>query len=37
MHPNLVVARKGLQGIWEDRPAGAGVVDLSEVGWAAAK
>jgi peptide/nickel transport system substrate-binding protein len=37
MHPRLAVTKKGLQGIWKDQPAGAGVVDLSEVGWAAAK
>jgi peptide/nickel transport system substrate-binding protein len=37
MHPRLAVTKKGLQGIWKDQPAGAAVVDLSEVGWAMAK
>jgi len=33
IHPRLVVAKKGLQGLWKDLPAGAGVTDLSEVAW----
>jgi peptide/nickel transport system substrate-binding protein len=33
IHPRLAVTKKGLQGFWKDLPAGAGVVDLSEVGW----
>src|SRR6266481_8548771 len=33
IHPRLVVAKKGLQGLWKDLPAGAGVNDLSEVAW----
>jgi hypothetical protein len=28
------VTKKGLQGLWKDLPAGAGVMDLSEVSWA---
>ena len=35
MHPRLAVARKGLQGLWQDLPALSG--DLSEVSWAPAK
>jgi peptide/nickel transport system substrate-binding protein len=35
MHPNLVVAKKGLQGLWKDLPAPA--YHVSEVGWAPAK
>ena len=31
MHPRLVVAKKGISGIWRDLPAP--VADLSEVGW----
>jgi hypothetical protein len=27
------VTKKGLQGLWKDLPAGAGVTDLSEVAW----
>jgi peptide/nickel transport system substrate-binding protein len=34
VYPRLVVAKKGVQGIWRDQPAGAGVSDLSEVSWA---
>jgi peptide/nickel transport system substrate-binding protein len=33
IHPRLVVTKKGLQGLWKDLPAGAGVNDLSEVAW----
>src|SRR5258706_53665 len=33
IHPRLVVPKKGLQGLWKDLPAGAGVNDLSEVSW----
>jgi peptide/nickel transport system substrate-binding protein len=33
IHPRLVVTKKGLQGLWKDLPAGAGVNDLSEVSW----
>jgi peptide/nickel transport system substrate-binding protein len=33
IHPRLAVAKKGLQGLWKDLPAGAGVNDLSEVAW----
>src|SRR5262244_1634844 len=33
IHPRLAVTKKGLQGFWKDLPAGAGVFDLSEVGW----
>jgi len=33
IHPRLAVTKKGLQGLWKDLPAGAGVFDLSEVGW----
>jgi peptide/nickel transport system substrate-binding protein len=33
IHPRLAVTKKGLQGFWKDLPAGAGVVDLSEVAW----
>jgi peptide/nickel transport system substrate-binding protein len=33
VHPRLVVTKKGLQGLWKDLPAGAGVNDLSEVAW----
>ena len=32
MHPRLVVAKKGLTGIWKDLPVPS--ADLSEVGWA---
>ncbi len=32
VHPRLVAARKGVQGIWKDLPIPA--FDLSEVGWA---
>jgi len=32
MHPHLVVARRGLQGLWKDMPIPA--ADLSEVSWA---
>jgi peptide/nickel transport system substrate-binding protein len=32
VHPRLVAARKGVQGIWKDLPIPA--MDLSEVGWA---
>ena len=35
MHPRLAVAKKGLQGLWNDLPAS--VNDLSEVSWAPAK
>jgi peptide/nickel transport system substrate-binding protein len=35
MHPRLAVARKGLQGFWQDLPTFSG--DLSEVSWAPAK
>jgi peptide/nickel transport system substrate-binding protein len=35
MHPRLAVARKGLQGLWQDLPALSG--DLSEASWAPAK
>jgi peptide/nickel transport system substrate-binding protein len=35
MHPNVVVAKKGLQGFWKDLPAPA--YHVSEVGWAPAK
>lgn len=35
MHPRLAVARKGLQGFWQDLPTFSG--DLSEVSWASAK
>jgi peptide/nickel transport system substrate-binding protein len=34
IHPRLAVTKKGLQGLWKDLPAGAGVFDLSEVAWA---
>jgi peptide/nickel transport system substrate-binding protein len=34
IHPRLAVTKKGLQGLWKDLPAGAGVNDLSEVSWA---
>ena len=34
-HPNVVVAKKGLQGFWKDLPAPA--YHVSEVGWAPAK
>ena len=34
IHPRLAVTKKGLQGLWKDLPAGAGVMDLSEVSWA---
>jgi peptide/nickel transport system substrate-binding protein len=34
MHPRLAVARKGLQGLWQDLPTPSG--DLSEVSWAPA-
>jgi len=34
IHPRLAVTKKGLQGLWKDLPAGAGVNDLSEVAWA---
>ncbi|HZO39612.1 MAG TPA: ABC transporter substrate-binding protein [Methylomirabilota bacterium] len=34
IHPRLAVTKKGLQGLWKDLPAGAGVMDLSEVAWA---
>jgi len=34
IHPRLAVTKKGLQGLWKDLPAGAGVFDLSVVGWA---
>jgi peptide/nickel transport system substrate-binding protein len=33
IHPRLAVTKKGLQGLWKDLPAGAGVNDLSEVAW----
>ena len=33
VHPRLAVTKKGLQGLWKDLPAGAGVNDLSEVAW----
>ncbi|HEY7540506.1 MAG TPA: ABC transporter substrate-binding protein [Methylomirabilota bacterium] len=33
IHPRLVVTKKGVQGLWKDLPAGAGVNDLSEVAW----
>jgi peptide/nickel transport system substrate-binding protein len=33
IHPRLAVTKKGLQGLWRDLPAGAGVNDLSEVAW----
>ncbi|HEU4369315.1 MAG TPA: ABC transporter substrate-binding protein [Methylomirabilota bacterium] len=32
MHPNVVVAKKGLQGFWKDLPAPA--YHVSEIGWA---
>src|SRR5260370_23508982 len=32
MHPRLVVAKKGITGIWKDLPVPS--ADLSEVGWA---
>jgi peptide/nickel transport system substrate-binding protein len=35
MHPNVVVAKKGLQGLWKDLPAPGAPV--AEVGWAPAK
>jgi len=35
MHPRLAVAKKGVQGLWNDLPASA--ADLSEVAWAPAK
>ena len=31
MHPRLVVAKKGLTGIWKDLPVPS--ADLSDVGW----
>ena len=31
MHPRLVVAKKGVTGIWKDLPVPS--LDLSEVGW----
>jgi peptide/nickel transport system substrate-binding protein len=33
IHPRLAVTKKGLQGLWRDLPAGAGVNDLSELAW----
>jgi peptide/nickel transport system substrate-binding protein len=33
IHPRLAVTKKGLQGLWKDLPAGAGVNDLSGVAW----
>jgi peptide/nickel transport system substrate-binding protein len=35
MHPRLAVAKKGVQGLWQDLPVPA--ADLSEVSWTAAK
>ena len=35
MHPNVIVAKKGLQGLWKDLPAPGS--QLSEVGWAPTK
>jgi peptide/nickel transport system substrate-binding protein len=35
MHPNVIVARKGLQGLWKDLPAPG--ARLTEVGWAPAR
>ena len=32
VHPRLVAAKKGVQGIWKDLPTPS--MDLSEVGWA---
>jgi peptide/nickel transport system substrate-binding protein len=31
MHPRLVVAKKGVTGIWKDQPIAA--LDLTEVAW----
>ena len=31
MHPNLIVAKKGLSGLWKDLPVPS--ANLTEVGW----